>query len=81
LEGASHKDSTGYAIVNGQLAVTVGGKTVGLKNPAQLVGYQGDAAAPSSVLLVNNGMHVDIQINRNTNIGKTDAAGVADVVL
>lgn len=81
LEGASHKDSTGYAIANGQLAVTVGGKTVGLKNPAQLVGYQGDAAAPSSVLLVNNGMHVDIQINRNTNIGKTDAAGVADVVL
>ncbi|HEX5311747.1 malate synthase G [Aquabacterium sp.] len=81
LEGASHKDSTGYAIVNGQLAVTVGGKTVGLKNPAQLVGYQGDAAAPSSVLLVNNGMHVDIQINRNTNIGKTDPAGVADVVL
>ncbi|MGE5451053.1 MAG: malate synthase G [Acidobacteriota bacterium] len=81
LEGASHKDSTGYAIVNGQLAVTVGGKTVGLKNPAQLVGYQGDATAPSSVLLVNNGMHVDIQINRNTNIGKTDPAGVADVVL
>ena len=81
LEGASHKDSTGYAIVNGQLAVTVGGKTVGLKNPAQLVGFQGDAAAPSSVLLVNNGMHVDIQINRNTNIGKTDPAGVADVVL
>jgi malate synthase len=81
LEGASHKDSTGYAIVNGQLAVTVGGKTVGLKNPAQLVGFQGDAAAPSSVLLVNNGMHVDIQINRNTNIGKTDPAGVADLVL
>ena len=81
LEGASHKDSTGYAIVNGQLAVSVGGQTVGLKNPAQLVGYQGDAANPSSVLLVNNGMHVDIQINRNTNIGKTDAAGVADVVL
>ncbi len=81
LEGASHKDSAGYAIVNGQLAVTVGGKTVGLKNPAQLVGFQGDAASPSSVLLVNNGMHVDIQINRNTNIGKTDAAGVSDLVL
>ncbi|MEY4764630.1 MAG: hypothetical protein RI907_1303, partial [Pseudomonadota bacterium] len=81
LEGASHKDSTGYAIVGGQLAVTVGGKTVGLKNPAQLVGFQGDAAAPSSVLLVNNGMHVDIQINRATPIGQTDAAGVSDLIL
>src|SRR5574343_1315128 len=81
LEGASHKDAAGYRVEGGQLAVSVGGQTVGLKNPAQLVGYQGDAANPSSVLLVNNGMHVDIQINRNTNIGKTDPAGVADVVL
>ena len=82
LEGASHKEATGYAVANGQLVVTLnGGKTTGLQNPDQLVGFQGDAAAPSSVLLVNNGMHVDIQINRNTPIGQTDPAGVADVVL
>ena len=82
LEAGSHKDSTGYTVVGGKLVVALaGGKTTGLKNPAQFLGYQGDAAAPSSVLLVNNGMHIDIQINRNTPIGKTDAAGVADLVL
>jgi malate synthase len=82
LEGASHKDATGYSVAAGALAVSLaGGKTVGLKNPAQFVGFQGDAAQPSSVLLVNNGLHIDILINANTAIGKTDAAGVADVVL
>ncbi|TBO29229.1 malate synthase G [Aquabacterium lacunae] len=82
LEGASHKESTGYSIANGQLVVALtNGKTTGLQNPEQLVGFQGDAAKPTSVLLVNNGMHIDIQINAETAIGKTDAAGVADVIL
>jgi len=82
LEGASHKESTGYSIANGQLVVALtNGKTTGLQNPEQLVGFQGDAAKPSSVLLVNNGMHIDIQINPETAIGKTDAAGVADLIL
>ncbi|MBI3384392.1 MAG: malate synthase G [Aquabacterium sp.] len=82
LEGASHKDSTGYRVEGGKLVVGLaGGKTTGLQNPAQFVGFQGDAAAPKSVLLVNNGLHIDIQINPATPIGKTDAAGVSDVVL
>ena len=82
LEGASHKEATGYSIAGGKLVVALnGGKTCGLQNPDQLVGFQGDAASPSSVLLVNNGMHVDIQINRSTPIGQTDPAGVSDLVL
>lgn len=82
LEGASHKEATGYSIAGGKLVVALnGGKTCGLQNPEQLVGFQGDAAAPSSVLLLNNGMHVDIQINRSTPIGQTDPAGVSDLVL
>ncbi|HET6786366.1 MAG TPA: malate synthase G, partial [Aquabacterium sp.] len=82
LEGASHKEAAGYRVEGGTLVVAlINGKTTGLKNPAQFVGFQGDATAPSSVLLVNNGMHIDIQINRDTPIGKTDAAGVSDLVL
>ncbi|MDO9005080.1 MAG: malate synthase G, partial [Aquabacterium sp.] len=82
LEGASHKDSTGYRVEGGQLVVALAnGKTVGLQNPAQFVGFQGDAAAPTSILLVNNGLHIDVQINRATPIGQTDPAGVSDLVL
>ncbi|WP_338413470.1 malate synthase G [uncultured Sphaerotilus sp.] len=82
LAGATHKDATGYRVEGGKLVVALkGGATASLDNPAQFVGYQGDAVAPTSVLLVNNGMHIDILINRTTATGKTDAAGVSDVVV
>ncbi len=82
LAQGSHADSTGYAIVNGQLQVTLkGGTTTGLAQPERCVGYQGEAASPSSVLLKNNGNHVDIRIDRQTAIGQSDPAGVSDVVM
>ena len=82
LEGASHKDATGYRIEGGKLLVALAnGTSTGLQNPAQLVGFQGAAAAPTSVLLINNGLHIDIQINANTAIGQSDAASVSDLVL
>ncbi|MEB2349747.1 MAG: malate synthase G [Comamonadaceae bacterium] len=82
LATGSHADATGYAVQGGTLVVTLkGGASTGLKNPAQFVGHQGDAASPSGVLLVNNGIHVDIRIDRATPIGKSDAAGVSDVIV
>jgi malate synthase len=82
LASGSHKDATGYRVEGGQLAVSLAnGSTTGLKDASQFKGYQGDAANPSSVLLQHNGLHLDIQINRATPIGQSDAAGVSDVVL
>ena len=82
LASGSHKDATGYRIEGGQLVVSLAnGSTTGLKDASQLKGYQGDAAAPSSVLLQHNGLHLDIQIDRSTPIGQSDAAGVSDLVL
>ncbi len=82
LEKGSHVDSTGYAVANGKLVVTLkSGKTTGLKKDKRFVGYQGEATNPSSVLLEHNGLHLDIRINRKTPIGATDPAGVSDLVL
>lgn len=82
LATGSHKDSTGYKVEDGKLAVMLkGGESVGLKDPAQFVGYQGEASAPSSVLFKHNGLHLDLQINRAHPIGQTDPAGVSDLVL
>ena len=82
LKKGSHMDSVAYAVVDNQLAVTLAnGKTEGLKNPAQFVGFQGEMGAPSSVLLSHHGLHMDIIINKAHPIGKTDPAGVADLVL
>jgi malate synthase len=82
LAGGSHADATAYAIADGALAVTLkGGARTGLRDPAQFVGYAGDAAAPSSVLLRHHGLHIEIVIDRGHRIGKDDPAGIADVVL
>ena len=82
LATGSHAESTGYRVEGGRLVVTLAsGATTGLQDPAAFAGYQGDAAAPSSVLLVHHGLHLDVRIDRSTPIGKSDPAGVADVVL
>jgi malate synthase len=82
LRKGSHVDSTGYRIKDGKLAVKLAdGSNTSLKDAAQMVGYQGDAKAPTSVLLVHNGLHLDIQIDRTTTIGAKDPAGMSDLVL
>ena len=90
LDGGSHADSTRYWIETAVDAGTVGsrlrvtlasGRSVGLADPSAFVGFQGDAASPRSVLLRHHGLHIDIRIDRTAAIGKSDAAGVADVVL
>ena len=82
LARGSHLDSTGYAVKGGALLLTLkDGSRVALKKPAQFVGFQGAADAPSAVLLAHHGLHLDIRIDRSTAIGASDPAGVSDLVL
>ncbi len=81
LANGSHKLATGYSVKDGALHIALQSGSTVLADPAQFVGYQGDAAAPGSVLLKHNGIHIDIQIDRNTVIGKTDPAGISDVIM
>ncbi len=81
LASGSHADATLYKVEGGQLVVQLkGGKSSGLKDPAKFAGYRGDAASPSSILVKNNGLHLDIVIDRTSAIGASDAAGVSDIV-
>jgi malate synthase len=82
LAKGSHADAMSYSVSDGKLIVALkDGSQNELKDAAQFIGYQGQASAPSSILLKNNGLHIDIRIDRSTPIGKDDAAGVADVVI
>ena len=82
LSAGSHVDSTGYKIVDGKLIVSLkGGSNSGLRDDAQLIGFQGPAAEPTAILLKHNGLHFEIQIDASTPVGQTDAAGVKDVLM
>ena len=82
LAQGGHDTAASYAVAGGKLVVTLAdGSRTGLADPAKFAGFQGDAAAPSAALLKNNGLHFEIQFDRNHPIGKTDAAGIKDVVM
>ncbi len=82
LAEGSHVDATAYIVVGGQLQVSLAdGSKTALAQPQKFVGFQGDAAAPTAVLLKNNGLHFEIQIDASSPIGQTDAAGVKDLLM
>ncbi|HCJ29474.1 MAG TPA: malate synthase G [Pseudomonas sp.] len=82
LAEGSHADAVSYRVQDGQLKVTLeNGNATGLKQPEKFVGFQGEALEPKAVLLKNNGLHVEIQIDPNSPIGQTDAAGVKDLLV
>ncbi|MGF6764239.1 malate synthase [Paraburkholderia sp. GAS33] len=81
LAHGSHADATRYSIENGQLVVALKNGATALKTAAQFIGYQGEEAAPSAILLKHNGLHFEIQIDAEDSIGKTDAAHVKDVLM
>jgi malate synthase len=74
LAAGSHRDVTAYAVADGALSPA-------LADPSAFAGYRGDAAAPSAILLVHHGLHIELVIDRTHPIGRDDPAGVADIVL
>ncbi|MFZ4652722.1 MAG: malate synthase G, partial [Rubrivivax sp.] len=82
LKRGSHVGSCGYRVDAGRLLVKLAdGRESELARPAQFVGFQGEASAPSSVLVVHHGLHLDVRIDRGTPIGASDPAGVCDLVV
>ena len=82
LSMGSHQDVVAYTVIDNKLVAKLkDGSATALKDEKQLVGYQGEALVPSALLLRNNGIHIDIQIDKTKTIGSTDAAGVNDIVV
>ena len=81
LAEGSHADAQGYRAHEGALVVALADGETGLADPAQYLGHRGDPEAPEGVLLVHHGLHVEIQVDREDQIGRDDAAGVKDLLL
>ncbi len=74
LASGAHAEVAGWSVADGALVPA-------LKDPAQFVGFRGEAAAPDSILLRNNGLHIELVIDRDRPVGRADPAGLADVTL
>jgi malate synthase len=81
LARGTHDQVTRYWIADGRLSAALADGTVGLAEPDKCVGYRGSPEAPEAILLRNHGLHIEIQVDRNNPVGKTDPAGVADIVI
>lgn len=82
LAKGSHQDAIQYTIVNQELQIQLSDNTeVGLAEPTQLAGYQGSAENPEFILLKNNRLHIEVQVDHNSQIGTDDPAGIKDILM
>ena len=82
LSSGSHADASLYKADGPSLTVQLrSGETSTLKDGAAYLGFQGERASPSVVLLKHHGLHVELHIDRSHHIGRDDAAGISDVYL
>ena len=82
LANGKYNDVTGFKVKNGNLEINVSDQSVStLSDESQFIGFTGDADNPSSILLKNNNLHIEIQVDNKDSVGKDDPAGIKDVVL
>ena len=81
LAGARHADVTGYRVAGGTLKADTPSGVKTLADASRFAGHRGEPGSPTAILLSHNRLHVEIRIDRGHPIGKTDRAGVADVLM
>ena len=82
LERCSFAHATGYSVHGGALWVHCPDNShAHLADASQFAGYRGPAEAPTAILLLNHGLHIELQIDRDHPVGRLSPAGVKDVLL
>lgn len=81
LSNGSHRDVSEYSIVDGILAANISDELIPLMTASQFTGYTGSKSSPTAILLEHNGLHIELRIDSEGAIGKTDKANINDIVL
>jgi malate synthase len=82
LKDGSYEDAISFMILGESLQVELSdGTRSELKNTNQYIGFAGDISNPTGILLKNNNLHLEIQIDKDHNIGMEDPAGIKDVLV
>ena len=80
LTNSSWNEVSKIQIDEKKLVLYSGKNKDGLKNNNQFIGFNGSKDEPTSILIKNNNLHLDIVIDSNTTVGKIDNAGITDVI-
>lgn len=81
LAAGSHSDVTGIKISEDGLVFLIDGEGIALQEPEKFVGFAGEMAAPEGIVLRNNGLHIELQIDKTHPVGEMDPAGIADILM
>ncbi len=81
INNGSWKEITKIIINEDELKFLIKDKSEGLKNKNHFVGFVGKKDSPTSVLLKNNKLHIDIIIDPNSSAGKSDKANISNVIV
>ena len=81
LNNGSWSEITEIKIKNEDIVCSNNDTEKYLKNKEQFIGFNGEKDKPSSILIKNNNLHLDILIDPNHMIGKSDKASISDVVV
>jgi malate synthase len=81
LTDGSFTEVTGFTVVDGRLRIATESGAVGLAEAEKFRGYRGDPTDPQAILLCNHDLHIEIQLDRNSPIGRQDRAGIKDLLL
>jgi len=82
LKNGSHSEAESYQIEGQNLSIKLqDGSFTSLKQTEQFSGFKGSTETPETLLLRNNGLHIEICIDRSTLIGASDIAGISDIML
>lgn len=82
LTDGSHVEVTSYSVADGEvIAALQNGTIVRMQHNERFAGYRGQPAQPEALLFRNNGLHFELQLDRTHPIGRTDSAGVKDIIM
>ncbi len=81
LSKSSWKEITQILIENGKLVFLKDLEKIDLRNDEQFIGFNGEKNNPTSILLKNNNLHIDIIIDPNSEVGKNDKARISDIIV
>ncbi len=81
INGIHWKDINGFKIEGSNLKILKDNKDFELKDKNKFIGYRGEPNNPTTIILENNNLKIEIIINPKAFSAVQDAAGISDIII